>query len=67
MSSCSYLGQYDTIQRDDRCRDSQKHRSQSGRSRVLGFKVAAFGVISCDEADDRASLARDEGRTIDGA
>jgi hypothetical protein len=35
LSSCSYLSQYDALQRNDRRRDSQKDRIQSGRSRVL--------------------------------
>jgi hypothetical protein len=49
LSSCSYLRQCDAIQRNDRRRDSHKHRIQSGRSRVLasnrpcrqGFSAAA--------------------------
>jgi hypothetical protein len=35
LSSCSYLSQYDALQRNDRRRDSQEDRIQSGRSRVL--------------------------------
>ena len=60
LSSCSYLDQYDATQRSDRHRDSQEHRIQSGRSRVIS-------VFSCGEADGRAYLARVEGRTRDSA
>jgi hypothetical protein len=35
LSSCSYLSQCDALQRNDRHRDSQEDRIQSGRSRVL--------------------------------
>ncbi len=39
LRSRSYLGQCDAIQRNDRRRDSHKHRIQSGRSR--GSRVLA--------------------------
>jgi hypothetical protein len=35
LSLSSYLGQYNKTQRNNRRRDSQEHRVQSGRSRVL--------------------------------
>ncbi len=59
LSSRSYLGQRDAIQRNDRRRESHKHRIQSGRSRIevlasnrpcrQGFSAAAGlrrGVLS---------------------
>jgi hypothetical protein len=54
LSSCSYLGQCDAIQRNDRRRDSHEHRIQSGRSRRIegsGFKPAVPSrLFSCDGA-----------------
>jgi hypothetical protein len=54
LNSCSYLGQCDAIQRNDRRRDSHRHRIQSGRSRRIegsGFKPAVPSrLFSCDGA-----------------
>jgi hypothetical protein len=54
LNSCSYLGQCDAIQRNDRCRDSHEHRIQSGRSRKIegsGFKPAVPPrLFSCEGA-----------------
>jgi hypothetical protein len=41
LSSRSYLGQCDAIQRNDRRRDSREHRIQSGRSEDRGFWLQA--------------------------
>jgi hypothetical protein len=54
LSSCSYLSQYDKTQRSDRRRGTEEDRSQSGRSRILGFKLAVASVFSCGEADEGA-------------
>jgi hypothetical protein len=59
LSSCSYLSQCDALQRNDRRRDSQEDRIQSGRSRVLasnwpcrqGFQLRRAGepaVVTLD-------------------
>jgi len=54
LSSCSYLGQYDAIQREDRRRESHEYRIQSGRSRRIegsGVKPAVLlRLLSCDGA-----------------
>ena len=55
LSSCSYLSQCDALQRNDRRRDSQEDRIQSGRSRVLasnwpcrqGFQLRQGRRTSC--------------------
>ena len=55
LSSCSYLSQCDALQRNDRRRDSQENRIQSGRSRVLasnwpcrqGFQLRQGQRTSC--------------------
>ena len=55
LSSCSYLSQCDALQRNDRRRDSQEDRIQSGRSRVLasnwpcrqGFQLRQDQRTSC--------------------
>jgi len=55
LSSCSYLSQCDALQRNDRRRDSQEDRIQSGRSRVLasnwpcrqGFQLRQGQRTSC--------------------
>jgi hypothetical protein len=55
LSSCSYLSQCDAFQRNDRRRDSQEDRIQSGRSRVLasnrpcrqGFQLRQGQQTSC--------------------
>jgi len=57
LSSRSYLGQCDAIQKNDRHRDSREHRIQSGRSEDRGFwletsrAVKAFQLRrACDRA-----------------
>ena len=55
LSSCSYLSRCDALQRNDRRRDSQEDRIQSGRSRVLtsnwpcrqGFQLRQGHRTSC--------------------
>jgi hypothetical protein len=42
-NSCSYLSQYDVIQRDDRHRDGREYRIKSGRSRVLASSCLCQG------------------------
>jgi hypothetical protein len=59
LSSCSYLSQCDALQRNDRRRDRQEDRIQSGRSRVLAsnwaFRQAA--VVTSTQLPYRPSCA----------
>jgi hypothetical protein len=59
LSSCSYLSQCDALQRNDRCRDSQEDRIQSGRSRVLASNWPCRQAFSCGRAGEPAVVTFD--------
>jgi hypothetical protein len=51
---CSYLSQYDVVERNDRCR---RHLSIESREVDRGFELQTgsfAGVFSCGEADEGA-------------
>ena len=59
LSSCSYLSQCDALQRNDRRRDSQEDRIQSGRSRVLASNWSCCQGFQLRRAGEPAVVTLD--------
>jgi hypothetical protein len=58
-SSCSYLSQCDALRRNDRRRDSQEDRIQSGRSRFWLQTGRAVKAFSCGRAGEPTVVTLD--------
>jgi hypothetical protein len=67
LGLCSYLGQSNTIQSNDRWCDNQGNRIESSRSRVRTSIGGVVRVFNCGEPDDSRLPAHSENRTTDRA
>jgi hypothetical protein len=65
LRSCSYLGQYDATQWNDRRRDSQEHRVQSVDRGFWLQTGCSVKVFSCGEAEEDPGWV--QARGVEGA